>query len=307
MKVLVTGASGMVGRNITEHQGFFGYDMYTPSSSELDLLSMESVRDYLKSIQPEIIIHCAGKVGGIQANIQAPLEYLVTNIDMGRNLVLAAHETGVPRLLNLGSSCMYSNNHDEAIPESSLLSGPLEPTNEGYALAKIVVAKLCEYINRKEQFQYKTAIPCNVYGRYDNFNPSSSHFLAAIILKLQHAMENSLETVEIWGSGDARRELIYAQDLADFVFYACCNFNNMPELINVGTGYDHSINEYYAMAAEVLGYQGKFTHDKTRDEGMRRKLTDISKLNKFGWKARTELRAGIAETVDFYREHVDNG
>ncbi len=301
MKILVTGASGMVGKNIVEHSGFSGHEILSPSSSELDLLVPGSVQEYIKSKEPDLVVHCAGKVGGIQANIDSPVEYLVENIDMGRNLVMAAQQAGVPRLLNMGSSCMYANNHDEPIPESSLLSGPLEPTNEGYALAKIVIARLCEYISRDTAFQYKTAIPCNVYGKYDNFDPGSSHFLAAIILKLEHAVKNKLDCVEIWGSGQARRELIFAEDLADFVFFATRQFDNMPTLLNVGTGYDFSINEYYEMAAEILAYEGEFTHDLTRSEGMKRKLTDISKLNELGWKASTGIRKGITQTIQYYR------
>ncbi len=307
MKILVTGASGMVGKNIVEHSGFSRHEVLSPSSSELNLLNPGSVQEYIKSTGPDLVIHCAGKVGGIQANIDSPVEYLVENIDMGRNLVMAAHQAGVSRLLNMGSSCMYANNHNEAISESSLLSGPLEPTNEGYALAKIVVARLCEYISRDPAFLYKTAIPCNVYGRYDNFDQGSSHFLAAIIVKLEHAVNNQLDCVEIWGSGTVRRELIFAEDLADFVYFATRQFDRMPALLNVGTGHDYSINEYYAMAAKILGYQGEFTHDLHRDEGMKRKLTDVTKLTNFGWQAATDINTGITKTVEYYRGKYQNG
>ena len=305
MKILVTGASGMVGKNIVEHSGFSGYEVLSPSSRELNLLDPGSVKEYMEFAEADLVIHCAGKVGGIQANIDSPVEYLVENIDMGRNLVMAAHQAGVPRLLNMGSSCMYANNHDEAIPESSLLNGPLEPTNEGYALAKIVIARLCEYISRDPAFHYKTAIPCNVYGRYDNFDPGSSHFLAAIIVKLDHAVKSGLDCVEIWGSGEARRELVFAEDLADFVYFATRQFDKLPALLNVGTGYDFSINEYYEIAAELLDYEGAFTHDLSRNEGMKRKLTDISKLNELGWKAATGIREGIAQTIQYYRGQQD--
>lgn len=308
MKILITGASGMVGRNLVEHAGLAAHDILTPSRNQLDLLNYAQVSEYLSGHRPDFIVHCAGKVGGIQANLDNPVGYLVDNLDMGRNLVLAASNFGVPQLLNLGSSCMYPKNASDAISESSLLSGPLEPSNEGYALAKIVVARLCEYISRTEKhLSYKTAIPCNVYGRYDSFDPESSHFLAATILKIHRALKDELGNVEIWGSGNARRELIFAADLADFIVYAMDNFATMPALLNVGTGVDHSINEYYSITAGIMGYKGGFTHDRTRQDGMQRKLTDISRLQEYGWHAGTSLEDGIRVTCDYYLEEQNDG
>lgn len=300
-RILLTGGSGMVGRNLLEHPGIDRFEVVAPSSSELDLRDFNAVQAYLHDCQPDMVIHAAGKVGGIQANLREPVGFLLDNLDMGRNVVWAAYQTGIKRLLNLGSSCMYPRNHDEPLKEEMVLKGELEPTNEGYALAKVVTARLCEYIMRENaSYQYKTLIPCNLYGRHDKFDPASSHLVPAIIHKIHQAKCNGEPTVEIWGDGTARREFMYAGDLADALVRAIDEFDALPPMMNIGLGYDKSINEYYEVVAGVIGYDGGFVHDLDKPVGMARKLLDVERQRAWGWMPQTDLRVGIERTYAFY-------
>ncbi len=302
-RILLTGSGGMVGRNLLEHPAIGQFEMLVPRSSELDLCDYQSVQDYLAEQRPDMIIHSAGKVGGIQANMREPAAFLLENFDMGRNIIKAARQSGVKRLLNLGSSCMYPRDHYEPLKEEMVLKGELEPTNEGYALAKVVTARLCQYIALEDaSFQYKTLIPCNLYGRYDKFDPLYSHLIPAIIHKIHHAKESGLSFVEIWGNGEARREFMYAGDLADAIVRAILKFDSLPEMMNIGLGYDYTINEYYHAVAEVMGYLGGFKHDLGRPVGMKRKLVCVAQQQAWGWTAKTSLKAGIAQAYEFYLE-----
>ena len=300
-KILLTGSGGMVGRNILEHPAIGDFEILAPRSNELNLLDFNAVQAYLNQHQPNMVIHAAGKVGGIQANMRDPVSFLMENIDMGRNVVLGARHAGIKRLINLGSSCMYPRNHSEPLREELVLQGELEPTNEGYALAKIVTARLCDYIVREDaSFQYKTLIPCNLYGRYDKFDPAHSHLLPAIIHKVHLAKQTIQQTVEIWGDGSARREFMYAGDLADAVVTAVNKFDSLPTYMNVGLGHDFTINEYYQAAADVMGYTGSFVHDMTKPVGMARKLVSVERQLDWGWNAKSNLRTGIEKTYEFY-------
>ncbi|PIQ13484.1 MAG: GDP-fucose synthetase [Hydrogenophilales bacterium CG_4_9_14_3_um_filter_59_35] len=299
--VLLTGGSGLVGRNFLEHPAIGEFDILAPRSNELNLLDDRAVEAYLREKRPDIVIHAAGRVGGIQANIREPVRFLMDNLDMGRNIVWAARSTGVKHLLNLGSSCMYPRNAPNPLHEDMVLKGELEPTNEGYALAKVVTARLCEYISREDaSCQYKTLIPCNVYGRHDKFDPSHSHLVPAIIHKIYEAKLSGSAHVEIWGDGTARREFMYAGDLADCLVESVRRFDTLPDTMNVGIGEDASINEYYETVAEVIGYDGQFKHDLTKPVGMMRKLVSTDKTQAWGWRAKTSLRDGIAKTYDYY-------
>jgi GDP-L-fucose synthase len=300
-KFLLTGATGMVGRNILEHPDINCYLTLTPSRAELDLTHYSQVENYLRKHQPDLIIHAAGRVGGIQANLAAPVDFLVANMDMGRNIVMAARKVGIKRLINLGSSCMYPRDAENPLSEELILRGQLEPTNEGYALAKVVTMRLCEYIHREDaSFEYKTLIPCNLYGRHDKFDPAYSHLIPAIIHKIYQAMQNHQPTVEIWGDGTARREFMYAGDLADAVLRSIKHFDSLPYIMNVGLGHDYTINEYYQITAKVLGYNGSFVHDTSKPVGMSRKLVNTERQTAWGWTARTDLCDGIRKTVEFY-------
>jgi GDP-L-fucose synthase len=304
IKVLLTGGSGMVGQNVLEHSAIDQFEMLTPSSCELNLCDFNAVQIYMDRMQPDIVIHAAGKVGGIQANIKEPIGFLLENLDMGRNIVLASYKAGVKRLINLGSSCMYPRNHSESLSEHMVLSGELEPTNEGYALAKVVTARLCEYVMKEDSsFQYKTLIPCNLYGRYDKFDPVHSHLLPAIIHKVHQAKLNHLKTVEIWGDGTARREFMYAADFADAVVRAINYFDILPCYMNVGLGHDFTINDYYQAVAKVIGYKGEFVNDMSKPVGMSRKLLNIKRQQQWGWSARVDLCSGIRSTYKYYLQH----
>jgi len=301
-RVFLTGGSGMVGRNILEHQAAGEYDFFAPDISEIDLFNFGSVKAYIERVKPDVIIHAAGRVGGIQANMAQPVAFLLENLDMGRNLVWAARSCGVKKLINLGSSCMYPRSAPNPLKEEMVLQGELEPTNEGYALAKTVVSRLASYISRENpEYSYKTLIPCNLFGRWDKFAPEHSHMIPAVIRKIHMAKVSGEKTVEIWGDGTARREFMYAGDIADCIHRAITDFETMPELMNVGLGGDHTVNEYYQAVAEVAGYTGSFTHDLTKPAGMARKLVDTSRLNAWGWKPATTLKDGIAAAYEFFK------
>jgi GDP-L-fucose synthase len=299
--ILLTGGGGMVGRNLLEHKSISDFEVLAPRSAELNLCDFGAVKAYLYKHQPDMVIHAAGKVGGIEANMLEPVSFLVENLEMGKNIVLASHHAGIKQLLNLGSSCMYPRNHNKPLTEDMVLKGELEPTNEGYALAKVVTARFCDYIVREHaSYQYKTLIPCNIYGRHDKFDPKHSHFLPAIIHKIYQAKVNNEPTVKIWGDGNARRELMYASDLADAIVSTIRNFETLPTYMNVGLGYDFTINEYYQAAAEVMDYKGKFVHDLSMPVGMARKLMSVKRLHAWGWEAQTSLQLGIKKTYDYY-------
>ncbi len=200
---------------------------------------------------------------------------------------------------------MYPRNAQNPLAEELILQGELEPTNEGYAIAKITSTRLCEYIHRENSsYQYKTIIPCNLYGKYDKFDPKHSHMIPAVIKKIADAKNEAKKTIDIWGDGEARREFMYAEDLADFVYYGIENFDQMPQNINVGLGHDYTINEYYEVIAKVIGYDGEFVHDLSKPIGMKQKLIDDTKLKTFGWKYQTSLEVGISKTLDYYHEVV---
>lgn len=308
MKIVLTGASGMVGKNILEHAEAKKYNFLTPSSSELNLLDFSKVNLYLEKNNPDFIIHAAGKVGGIQANMANPVNFLVDNLEMGKNIILSSKKNKIKRLINLSSSCMYPRNSENPLKEELILKGELEPTNEGYALAKIIATRLCEYINKENlDYQYKTIIPCNLYGRHDKFDPKHSHMIPAVIKKIHEAKEANKKEIDIWGDGTARREFMYTQDLADFIFYSIENFEKLPQNTNVGLGVDYTINEYYKTIAKVIGFKGKFVHDLSKPVGMKQKLIEDSVIKQMNWKHKTTLEEGIKKTYDFYKEQLNNG
>jgi len=301
MNILLTGGSGMVGSNLLNNKAIKTFQVHAPNSKELNLTNFEAVCDYVEEINPKIIIHAAGKVGGIQANIKEPVRYFIDNLEMGRNIVLAARKFKIKKLINIGSCCLYPRNQNAPISESLILKGELEPTNEGFALAKIATARLCDYIRREDpSCQYKTIIPCGLYGEFDKFDPTDSHLMPAIIQKVHQAKVNKLSKVEIWGDGQARRELMYAADLAEALLKAIQDFDKLPEYMNIGLGFDHTINEYYEAVAQVVGFEGEFIHDKSKPVGMNRKLLNIDQQLNWGWSAKHNLISGIEKTYRYY-------
>ena len=303
MRVLLTGGTGMVGRNIMEHQNACKYSILTPSRKELDLTNREQIKSYLRNNCPEYIIHAAGLVGGIHANIANPSKFLIENLEIGCNLISEAAIIGVKNIINLGSSCMYPKNGPNPLKEEYLLNGLLEPTNEGYAIAKIAAQRLCDYLRIEDASRnYITLMPCNLYGKYDNYNPKRSHLIASIIVKIHEAKVSNKKSVEIWGDGSVRREFMYAKDFADAVWFSLSKIKEMPHIINIGTGEDYSIFDYYKKVSKILGFEGSFTFNLSKPIGMKQKLLEVKKINDLGWFPRHHLELGIKETYSHYLE-----
>ena len=300
-RLFLTGGSGMVGQNIQAHKNAKDWEILAPTSVELDLTDQKAVCAYIKKHKPDVVVHAAGRVGGIQANIANPVDFLDSNNVIGRNVIMGAWTEGVRNLINLGSTCMYPAAAPNPLSEDMILTGPLEATNEGYALAKIMAMRLCHYINQEDpKARFKTLIPCNLFGPYDKFDPQYSHLLPAIIHKVHEAKIEGAPNVEIWGNGKARREFMYAPDLADAVLRAATDIEICPEIINIGYGRDFTIKEYYLQVADVIDWDGEFIHDLKRPVGMNQKLCDTSRAIEWGYSAPTSLRVGIEETYKFY-------
>ena len=297
----------MVGRNFIENKGSKNYHLIAPTRKELNLLEFEEVNSFISKNRIDLIIHAAGRVGGIQLNNKEPLLFLQDNAEMGKNIVLAAKKQNIKHLINLSSSCVYPKNMKIPLEEDLILTGPLEPTNEGYAIAKIFVQKLCTYINKENiDLKYKTIIPCNLYGKYDDFSLDSGHLLPNIINKIHNAKLNNLDKVVVWGNGSVRREFMYVGDLVDFLYYSIENFLEMPEIMNVGVGKDHSVLDYYKIVAKNFGWNGSFDFDLSKPVGQKQKLVSVKKLKKFGWKSRVSLKKGIDKTIKYYLESNKN-
>lgn len=304
-KLFLTGARGMVGQNILAHSAAQDLTILAPSSSDLDLTDQRAVAGFLASEKPDVVVHAAGKVGGIQANMADPVGFLDTNTTIGRNVIMEAQKSGVKNLINLASTCMYPAQAPNPLTEDMILTAPLEPTNEGYALAKILATRMCQYISAQDtSVNYKTLIPCNLFGLHDKFDPKHSHLVPAIIHKMHIAKTQGHDEVEIWGDGTARREFMFAADLADAVHSAIADPARLPELTNIGLGHDHTINEYYETVADVIGWSGNFVHDLSKPVGMKQKLTSTARQNAWGWSPKTSLRDGLAKTYEFYLSEV---
>jgi GDP-L-fucose synthase len=299
-KILLTGSTGFVGKNILKSGILNDFSVLTPSSSKLNLLDKIAVRNYIQDYSPDLIIHSAGKVGGILKNINSNYEFLLDNSSMAINLLSESFNSGVTNFLNISSSCIYPKDYEVPIKEKDLLSGKVEPTNEGYALAKILALKLTKHINKHNNLNYKTIIPCNLYGPYDNFDPLSSHMIPGVIQKIHHAKYTKQTSVEIWGDGTSKREFMYIKDFIDFIGFSVNNFDLLPEIINVGIGKDYTIKEYYQIISNVIDYKVNFTYDLSKPAGMKRKLLDVSKTKKLGWKPTYEISSGIQETYEYF-------
>lgn len=307
MKILLTGSSGMLGKAIIKQNSAMKspLDLLCVSSKECDLTNQLEVANLFKDNQFDLVIHAAAKIGGIQANIKQPIKFLVENSYINLNVIYEALRSNVNKFIFVGSACMYPKDYNTALKEEFILNAPLEPTNECYALSKITGAKLCQYISDTTNKYYRTIIPCNLYGPNDNFSESSSHLIGAIIGKMGKAKASNLDEVVIWGDGSASREILYVEDLADFIIYAVNNVERLPHYINIGTGIDYTVNDYYRMVAEIIGYKGQFKYDLSKPVGMQRKLLDITKLEKLGWKTKTEVKTGLIKTINWFNENYD--
>ena len=292
-KVFVTGHRGMVGSAIARRLASAGYtNLLTRSRGELDLLDQRAVHDFLSQEQPDYIFIAAAKVGGIQANNQYRADFLYENLVIEANLIHGAHQAGVQRLMFLGSSCIYPRDCPQPIKEDYLLTGPLEPTNEPYAIAKIAGIKLAESYNRQHGRQYVSVMPTNLYGPNDNYDLASSHVLPALIRKAHEARLRGDHEYVVWGSGTPRREFLYVDDLADACVHLMERGYDGP-LVNIGSGEDVTIRELAETVMDVIGFKGSISFDSSKPDGTPRKLLDVSRLTGLGWSARTKLRDGI--------------
>jgi GDP-L-fucose synthase len=269
---------------------------------ELDLTSQETVRAFFAAHRPEVVVLAAAKVGGIHANNTLPAEFLQENIVMQANIIDAAYRNGTQKLLFLGSSCIYPKLAPQPIREDSLLTGPLEPTNEWYAIAKIAGLKTCQAYRRQYGFDAISAMPTNLYGPGDNFNLENSHVLPALIRKFHEAKLRGDAEVIVWGTGTPRREFLYVDDLADALVFLLEHYSN-EQLINVGTGSDVTIRELADLVSSVVGFGGALRFDTSKPDGTPRKLLDVSRLHSLGWQAKTSLRAGVESTYRWYLEN----
>jgi GDP-L-fucose synthase len=300
----VAGHRGLAGGAILRELQTAGYgNLLTRTRSELDLREREPVRAFFAQARPHTVVLAAARVGGIKANNDFPVDFLLENLRIQNNLIEAAHDFGVAKLLFLGSSCIYPKFAPQPIPESSLLTGPLEQTNEPYAIAKIAGIRLCQAYARQYGDRFLSAMPTNLYGPGDNFDLQTSHVLPALLRKIHEAKERGASEVAVWGTGTPRREFLHVQDLAHACRFLLENYDS-PEVINIGCGEDVTIRELAEVICEVVGFGGKLVFDPTKPDGTPRKLLDVSKLKALGWKPRIGLREGIAQTYDWYRAQV---
>ena len=299
-KIFVAGHRGMVGSAIVRRLKVEGFsNLLTRDHSQLDLANESAVAKFFAQERPTIVIVAAAKVGGIKANNDFPVEFLLGNLRIQNNVIHSAYESGVRKLLFLGSSCIYPKFAPQPIPETALLSGPLEPTNEAYAIAKIAGVKLCQAFSREYGAKFVSAMPTNVYGPNDNFDLETSHVLAALIRKAHEAKVRKDKKLTVWGTGKPRREFLHVDDLASACLLLLEKYDS-PEIINVGCGEDISIRELSELICNVVGFDGELTWDTSKPDGTPRKLLDVTKLRALGWKPAIPLQDGIARTYEWF-------
>lgn len=300
--IYVAGHRGLVGSALVRNLQENGCpDILVRTHKELDLRNQEDVRKFFSETRPEAVVLAAAKVGGIQANSNYPVQFLLENLEIQNNVIATSFESGVKKLLFLGSSCIYPKLAPQPIREESLLTGPLEPSNEPYAIAKIAGIKLCQAYARQCGADFICVMPTNIYGPGDNFDLEKSHVLPALIRKVHEAKVKDRRDVTIWGTGTPRREFLHADDLADALWFLLENYDS-PEIINVGYGEDITICELVEVIAEVLGVKIKIIFDKSKPDGTPRKLMDSSRLRALGWKPRISLQDGIRQTYNWFMQ-----
>ena len=300
----VAGHRGLVGSAIVRRLVDAGFnDVVTRTSAEIDLRDREPVFDFITAARPRYVVLAAAKVGGIMANTTYPVDFLSDNLRIQVNVLDAARAAGVERLLFLGSSCIYPKFADQPIREDSLLTGPLEPTNDAYAIAKIAGILHVQAVRRQYGLPWISAMPTNMYGPNDNFSPTGSHVLPALIRRYDEAAGSGADSVTNWGTGSPRREFLHSDDLADACLHLLEHYDG-PEQVNVGTGTDVTIREIAETIASAIGFNGETLWDSSKPDGTPQKLLDVSKLTNLGWTAKISLQEGIEQTVDWYRQHV---
>ena len=312
MRYFVAGHNGMVGSAICAKLAAAGAELVTRSRHELDLTNQFDVKSFFAKEKPDIVVVAAAKVGGILANDTYPADFIQSNLMIAANLIKGAFENGASRLLMLSSSCVYPREAPQPINEQSLMTGPLEPTNDAYAVAKIAAMKMCESYNRQHGTDYRTVMPCNLYGPNDNFDPVNSHVLPGLIRRFHEAEKAGAPEVVVWGSGKPQREFLHVSDMADaalFVLHLSKETwrEHVPlrhNHVNIGSGVETSIAELAQLVAKTVGYRGKIVFDPSKPDGTPRKLLDVSLLAKMGWKAAIPLETGINDAYRYFRESV---
>lgn len=302
-RVYVAGHRGLVGSAIMRRLSELGFsDLITRTHAELDLTDRAAVEEFFEAEKPDYVFLAAAKVGGILANNTYPADFIRDNLAIQLNVIDAAYRHAAKKLLFLGSSCIYPKHAPQPMPEDCLLTGPLEPTNDAYAIAKIAGLKMCESYHRQYGFDCVSLMPTNLYGPGDNFDLQNSHVLPAMIRKFHDAKESGTGQVTLWGSGTPRREFLHADDLADAAVFLMENHDD-PSLVNVGVGEDVTIRELAEMVREVVGYDGEIVWDSSKPDGTPRKLMDVSKMTGLGWKAKIGLKEGLAATYQWFLDH----
>ena len=298
--IFVAGHRGLVGRAVTQHLTQEGANVLTASRTELDLRDQAATKVFLKDTVPDAVIVAAATVGGILANSTYPVDFLNDNLLIESNLISGAHECGIDRLLFLGSSCIYPREAPQPMREEALLTGPLEPTNQWYAIAKIAGIMLCRAYREQHGRSYIAAMPTNLYGPGDNFDLNNSHVIPALMRKIDAAARERHPTVEIWGTGTPLREFMHVDDLADALVFLLKSYDEADH-INVGSGQEVTIAELASMLADVIGYKGELVFDTSKPDGPPRKALDSSRLSALGWEPAFDLPSGLKETYDWYR------
>ncbi len=302
-KIFVAGHRGLVGSALMRRFEADGFEnLIKRDRTQLDLTREQAVESFFAEEKPAIVVFAAAKVGGIKANNDLPVEFLLSNLQIQNNVIRAAHHYGVRKLLFLGSSCIYPKLAPQPIPEEALLTGPLEPTNEAYAIAKIAGIKLCQAYAREYGADFISAMPTNLYGPNDNFDLKSSHVVPALLRKAHEAKVSGTGELAVWGSGKPRRELLHVDDLASACLFLLHQYDS-PEIINVGRGEDVSIRELAELICEIVGFGGRLSWDTSKPDGTPQKLLDISKLRNLGWRSSITLREGIASTYEWFLQN----
>jgi len=298
-RIWVAGHRGMVGSAVARRLAREGCELLTATHDELDLTRQEAVEGWLAKKRPQAVVMAAARVGGILANATYPAQFLYDNLAMETNVLHAAWKTGVEKLLFLGSSCIYPRLAPQPMSEDALLTGPLEPTNEWYAVAKIAGIKMVQAYRQQYGADFIAAMPTNLYGPGDNYNLETSHAVAALIAKIHQAVKTGADEVEIWGTGTPRREFLSVEDCADALVFLLMRYSG-KDFLNIGTGIDHSIRELAEMLAAIAGFKGRFRHDEAKPDGMPRKVMNVSRLAALGWRATTDLQTGLAQAYAWY-------
>lgn len=295
-RIFVAGHAGLVGSAIVRRLRAAGHEtIVTRTRAELDLLNQSAVHRFFREERIHVVFVAAARVGGIHANATRQADFLYENLVIATNVLHAAAENAVEKLLFLGSSCIYPRHAEQPIREESLLTGPLEPTNEGYAIAKIAGLKLCEYYQKQYGKRFVSAMPTNLYGPGDNFDPLGSHVIPALLRRFHEAKVAGAQEIVVWGTGTPRREFLYAEDLAD-ALYVLMEQYEAPETINVGTGEDVTIAELAELVKRTVGFEGRIVFDPSKPDGTPRKLLDVSRISRLGWRPAWSLAAGLRET-----------